>query len=346
MIILIGRPTPDRDAPERRPMIPRHVLTLMAALYGSVILGLIFPRPSTALSPYIGPMMMILLFMSFLKLSPRDIWAQISGDPMALLIGAALKLIVLPIAAYGLTWLVYPRLALGAILIGGCSTAVAAPFFVSLVGGSIPYALIMAVVTSLLMPLTLPLMIRLLGGAVLSFDLAALAWFLFRLIFIPLAAAFLVRRFWPGLDLFFNRISSRLSLILISDHQFQQPGALRRLSVLRVGDHLDRLFPEQRHRPGRRPDRLAGRRPESLARQGDRRRVPDIHEQRHPHRLGGPPQRPHTSSSFRPVTFCRFNAILVGGAWFNSRPPTAQGLIRGGGTDDWQPGFRFRDGSD
>lgn len=201
-------------------MIPGQVLVLVAALFGSVILSLIFPEPSAAMSPYIGPMMMVLLFMSFIKLSPRDIWAQISGNPLGLLIGAVLKLIILPMAAWGLTWLVYPRLSLGAVLIGGCSTAVAAPFFVTLVGGAIPYALIMAVVTSLLMPLTLPLMIRLLSGAELSFDLAALAWFLFRLIFIPLGAAFLVRRFWPGLGLFFDRISSRLSLILITTISF------------------------------------------------------------------------------------------------------------------------------
>jgi BASS family bile acid:Na+ symporter len=110
-------------------------------------------------------------------------------------------------------------------MLAGASTGVTSPFFTSLCRGNISYCLLMAVVTSLILPLSLPTMVKVLANATLDYDLISMALFLAMIIFVPLIAAFIFRAVAPGMLVSMNRMSYPISLVVVAGINF---GALGR----------------------------------------------------------------------------------------------------------------------
>ncbi|TKB27533.1 hypothetical protein FCL47_05190 [Desulfopila sp. IMCC35006] len=198
---------------------------LIAVLYGSLFGGIFFPESSAVVSEVIKYLMMTMLFLAFIKISPAHVGRALISCWGGLIWGTLLRLVVAPAIAYWVTLALYPPLALPILLLAGASTGVSAPFFTSLCRGNISYCLVMAVVTSLLLPISLPVMVDVLSDTTLRYDLAAMALFLGMIIFVPLVAAFLFRMVMPGLLVPMNRMSYPISLVVISGINF---GALGR----------------------------------------------------------------------------------------------------------------------
>ena len=188
-------------------------LTLVAITLGSLMAGLAWPEFTAPLAAHLKWYLMALLFLSFLKIYPRDVWENLKKFPARLALLGGIKLILLPALAYPLARMIAPEYALAALMLTGTSTGVTAPFLCSLVGGNAAFVLVMATVTNLLLPVTLPLMVRLLAGRQLNFDLWELAMFLAFIVFAPLAAVSLSRRIVPGFIRALDRISFPLSLV-------------------------------------------------------------------------------------------------------------------------------------
>jgi BASS family bile acid:Na+ symporter len=203
----------------------RKDYTLIVVLYGSLLAGVLFPGPSAAVAVWIKYLMMTMLFLSFLRISPRDVGRALASSWAGMIWGTFLRLVIAPAVAYWTTLATYPTLAFPVLLLAGASTGVSAPFFTSLCRGNISYTLVMAVATSLLLPLSLPGMVQVLAQATLDYDLAAMALFLAMVIFVPLAAAFGLRALAPGVHEAVNRRSYPVSLLVISGINF---GALGR----------------------------------------------------------------------------------------------------------------------
>jgi len=108
-----------------------------------------------------------------------------------------IKLIILPVGVYTLALWLAPDYALGLLLLAGVSTAVSAPFFVQLVGGNLALVLVMAVATTILVPFSLPAVVKLMAGHRIVFDPLQMVRFLSAIVFLPLAAAALCRRILP-----------------------------------------------------------------------------------------------------------------------------------------------------
>ncbi len=198
---------------------------LVAVLYGSLFAGIFFPESSAVVSEIIKYLMMSMLFLAFIKISPAHVGRALMSNWGGLLWGTLLRLVVAPAMAYWVTLALYPPLALPILLLAGASTGVSSPFFTSLCRGNISFCLVMAVVTSLLLPISLPVMVNVLSNTILSYDLAGMALFLAMIIFVPLSAAFLFRMFVPDLLVPMNRMSYPISLVVISGINF---GALGR----------------------------------------------------------------------------------------------------------------------
>lgn len=198
---------------------------LVAVLYGSLLAGICFQGPSAALSGSIKYLMMVMLFLAFIKISPADIGQALLRNWTWMIWGALLRLMIAPAVAYWVTLAMYPPLALPILLLAGASTGVSSPFFTSLCGGNISYCLVMAVITSLILPLSLPLMVQVLADTALDFDLTHMALFLAMIIFVPLGAAFIFRWLMPGLLGPVNLLSYPLSLVVVAGINF---GALGR----------------------------------------------------------------------------------------------------------------------
>jgi len=136
-----------------------------------------------------------------------------------------LRLVIAPAAAYWVTRVLYPPLALPILLLAGASTGVSSPFFTALCRGNISFCLVMAVVTSLILPISLPVMVNVLAHSTLDYDFAAMALFLAMVIFVPLGTAFVCRVLVPQLLEPVNRMSYPISLVVVAGINF---GALGR----------------------------------------------------------------------------------------------------------------------
>jgi bile acid:Na+ symporter, BASS family len=198
---------------------------LIIVLYGSLILGVFFPKMSGQVSPFIKYLMMCMLFLSFIKISPGDVWVALRSNPVSMALGTAFRLLMAPALAFYITQMVYPPLALPILLLAGVSTGVSSPFFTSLCNGNISFCLVMAVLTNLLVPFSLPFMVKVLAQSTLDYDLYSMALFLAMIILIPLAAAFALRYLFPGILGRVNRLSYPISLMVIAAINF---GALGR----------------------------------------------------------------------------------------------------------------------
>lgn len=189
---------------------------LLLVVFFSMATGLLWPEPAGRLSPYLNRLLMILLYLAFLKVRPRAIQGELHRHPREFLLLLALKLFLLPALIYPLAVRFMPEYALGLLLLAGVSTGVSAPFFAALVGAHIPLVLLLTVATSVVLPVTLPFMAKLLAGQNLAVDPIHLGGLIGAIIFIPLAAANLTQRFLPGLTQWLGLRSYSPSLLLIA----------------------------------------------------------------------------------------------------------------------------------
>jgi len=138
---------------------------LLAGSFGAMAIGVFTPflAEPLAWAPRFG--MLCMLFISFLAVDGREAWLNLVHYPLAVFLIALLKLVVMPVVCWHVFQLVLPEYALGATLVAGAATAVAAPFFAFMVQADAILVLVSLVATSLLMPFVLPLVLAFLGAA-------------------------------------------------------------------------------------------------------------------------------------------------------------------------------------
>ena len=220
-------------------MLGTKEISLLIIITVASVAGLVWPEQATLFSPYLSYLMGCMLFFSFLKIVPRDVWDALKTRPGALIVLGSLKLFILPAVVYLLARAVVPEYALALLLLAGVSTGVTAPFFTGLSGGNVALTLVMAAASSMVLPLSLPLMCRIMAGRSFDFDLTGMALLLMAIIFIPLVAAWLGRAVLPRVMDGINRISYPLSLAVMSLINF---GAFGRYADYLTGNPAQVLF--------------------------------------------------------------------------------------------------------
>jgi bile acid:Na+ symporter, BASS family len=191
-------------------------IILLAVVFSSMAIGVVFPDESRVLGPFLSWTLMGLLFLAFLKVSPRAIYETLRRTPLKLALLMLTKLILLPCLIYPVVVKVLPAYALGVLLLAGVSTGLSASFFAGLVGASIPLVLAMTVVTTLALPITLPLIVRVMVGREVQVDLLSLAGFMATLIFVPFLASLFCQRLLPRLSSWMEEHSYPVSLALFA----------------------------------------------------------------------------------------------------------------------------------
>ena len=177
-------------------------LILVLVLAASILTGILFPDGVSFFQPYPIYCMMFFLFLSFLSIKIEHIWSTIRSSAGAIVLLTMVKMVVLPIIVYYLFELFWPEYSLAALLLSGVSTGVVAPFIANLVNANSPLVLVLVVITSPLLPFTLPLLVEVLVGQSIHISLAGMIRMLSMVIFIPLAAVELLRRISPKLTQF------------------------------------------------------------------------------------------------------------------------------------------------
>ena len=178
-------------------MIRLRDLLLVMTAFGGVFFGIMIPEWAEIGTPLVLYALMGILFLSFLDLDFKVLFRLGRDDILEVAIWSAIKLMVLPILLWVLARLTVSEWALPLLLLGGASAGVLAPFFASLLGSDVHRPLQIVVVTSLLIPLTLPVLVEVFLGHQLTIPFSQMFRLLCLMIFVPLTAVPIARRLVP-----------------------------------------------------------------------------------------------------------------------------------------------------
>ncbi len=191
-------------------------LILFAVVFGSIGAAVMFPEAGTVFQPFLLYFMMLFLFLSFLKIDFRAFLDTSASSLSRLALMTAVKLVALPAILYFLSLAVLPDYALPILLLSGISTGVVAPFMAAVVSADVAAVLRMVIVTSLIVPFSLPSLVKLLAGAEIEIPLSTMIELLAVVIFIPIIAVIFLRRYLPSLIQFLADRQFHISLVLFT----------------------------------------------------------------------------------------------------------------------------------
>lgn len=197
-------------------MFRKQDVLLLLATFSSIAVGVGFPaagRPFAGLPKYC---MMALLFLSFLSIRILSVWQTVGRQAGRIALILCCKLALLPILAYFLFSLIAPRYALSALLLCGISTGVVSPFFADRLSADTNFVLVIVVLSSILAPLTLPTLVSITAGKTLRISFVGMVELLCMVVFLPLFAVQLLRRFGPRIVEGLQRVRHSLSLVLFA----------------------------------------------------------------------------------------------------------------------------------
>ena len=182
--------------------------------FGTIGVAIVFPERCKVFEPYPLHLMMIFLFFSFLKIEFVKIFQDVRRTASVLFVLCLVKLIVLPAGLYFLASAIWPKYAVPVLLLSGVSTGVVAPFMGGLLGASALLVLMMVVVTSLLIPLTLPVLVKILAGKTAEISFWAMIEFLAMVIFIPATVKLLLRKVAPSFTKKLEKVQFLISMAI------------------------------------------------------------------------------------------------------------------------------------
>jgi BASS family bile acid:Na+ symporter len=191
-------------------------LILLIVVFASMIAGIVFPGFGSYFQPFPKYLLMILFFLSFLSIQISDIRTVLAKSPWIIILFTVFKLLLLPLGVYFLFLAAAPAYAASALLLSAISTGVTAPFISNLVRGNSALVMVMVVVTSPLIPFTLPALVELLLSRSVTIPFIDMFGMLSFVIFVPMILVEFFRRKAPRLISGIMAMQYPLSLILFA----------------------------------------------------------------------------------------------------------------------------------
>lgn len=191
---------------------------IMVVLLG-ILVGTFFSESLRWLNAYSTPLLIVVFFTSSLRLSLQELTSYLR-DWRMLLIATAFMLVVIPLALFMPAKYLAPDWALPLLIMGAMPTGMTIALIADYFGGKTALALLVTATTSLIAPLTIPLIFKIAIGAVVPIPVLSMFWSLFITIVLPLIIALLVKEAAPKLvkrhDHLFREISVLAFGILIT----------------------------------------------------------------------------------------------------------------------------------
>lgn len=191
-------------------------LLLLFVVLTSMAAGIIFPGFGYYFQSLPFYSLMALFFLSYLTIEHRAVWSSLKKDKFTILAFVVIKSLALPILIYYIFRIVAPAYALAALLLMGVSTGVVAPFISNLVKGNSALVLVVVVITSALVPFTLPFLVQAIAAGHTDISLPAMIRMLVTVIFVPIVAVEAVRHLAPRLLIEAAKIRYPVSLVLFA----------------------------------------------------------------------------------------------------------------------------------
>ncbi|MDP9998327.1 bile acid:sodium symporter family protein [Pseudarthrobacter sulfonivorans] len=185
-------------AEERSARVAVTLFPLLILAGGAVALAA--PAAFSGLSPWINPLLGIIMFGMGLTLTPPD-FAIIAKRPVPVVIGVVAQYAIMPF----LGWLVAmalslpPALAAGVILVGCCPGGTASNVVSYLAKGDVALSVAMTSVSTLIAPLLTPVLALWLAGQYMPVDAGSMAWSIVQIVLLPVLLGLVIRLFLPRL---------------------------------------------------------------------------------------------------------------------------------------------------
>jgi BASS family bile acid:Na+ symporter len=160
------------------------------------VVGLVIPDQAAVLTDYVPLLLGLIMFGMGLTLRVAD-FALVLRRPRAVLLGLFAQFVVMPLTAWGVSWVLglSGMLLIGMVLVGSAPGGTASNVIVYLGRGDVALSVTLTSVATLLAPLLTPLLVLWLAGS----DLPVGFWDLFesivQIVLVPVVAGVLVRAF-------------------------------------------------------------------------------------------------------------------------------------------------------
>lgn len=156
----------------------------------------------------------IIFFFGALKIHPKEI-ALLNKQKGTIALFNLGMLIVLPIIVFIVVKTLIPTLTLPLLILAAMPTGMAAPLLTEIVGGRQSLALAITVTSSLLAPITVPLVIKLLSGINVEVNFWEMFFSIATIIVLPFIVAWILQRLVPKQIKKNERYFSPLSIITL-----------------------------------------------------------------------------------------------------------------------------------
>lgn len=173
-------------------------------------------------SEVIPPVLVVLMFGMGMSLKIADL-TRVVLMPKAVLLGLTGQLLLLPLIAFSLVWLLQPApaVAVGAVILAACPGGITSNAYVFSARGDIALSITLTVVASFVTVFSIPLLTNIVldeflsDQSLLKLDFWETVWLLARLTILPVAAGMVIKAYRPAWADRLVEVFRRITFILL-----------------------------------------------------------------------------------------------------------------------------------
>jgi len=199
----------------KEPSWHRDIL-LVIVVISSMVTAILFPDFGHRFRILPFYCLLINFFLSYLSIDLVSVWKIIKGYSIRILFFTVMKLAILPVILYFIFYFTAPSYALSALLLTGVSSGVVAPMISNMVRGNSALVLVAVVITSALVPFTLPALIKIIAGKEVTISFISMLQMLATVIFVPIIVVEIIRYLLPKMVTPILKIQFPVSLLLFA----------------------------------------------------------------------------------------------------------------------------------
>lgn len=147
----------------------------------------------------ITPLIQLIMFGTGCSMGIKD-FIELSRAPKSVVVGVIAQYTIMPLVALILAKIFgfEDEIAAGVILLGCAPTSVTASLFSYLAKANVALAITVTSITTLLAPLLIPLLMKVLAGGFIEIDVLGMMWGMVKIVLLPIAAGLIFNKLTSG----------------------------------------------------------------------------------------------------------------------------------------------------
>lgn len=179
-------------------------LTFTMTILAVVATALTYPQylisyGSFEFSGLITPLIQVIMFGMGCSMGLKD-FVELARAPKSVFVGVLSQFTIMPLLGFALASFTNfsSEVSAGIILLGCAPTSVTASVMCYLARANVVLALTITSITTLLAPLLIPVLMKLLAGGFIEIDVLNMMWGIVKMVFVPIGAGLLFNKFLSG----------------------------------------------------------------------------------------------------------------------------------------------------